>query len=188
MAARYIMRGATAESTVVALQTLMDRSTAPQDARWHARYDAIPSTVASAVKYGGRKMAEEEAATAALDAAAHDEALHAKIMAEQLENSADKPQHHNGAQPKANEAVVSFILGRASGDAETEYAPTEEAQAHVEPSTAPVDLWNTFAAPLLPIGLLPKLIEDFAFEQGVQMGADPQASHCPPWRYVPQHS
>jgi hypothetical protein len=49
----------------------------------------------------------------------------------------------------------------------------ENEHASTEPSTAPVDLWNTFAAPPLPTGLLPKVIEDFAFEQGRLMGADP---------------
>jgi hypothetical protein len=60
--------------------------------------------------------------------------------------------------------AVAWLQARLGGDTET---------ASTEPSTAPVDLWNTFDAPPLPTGLLPKLIEDFAFEQGVQMGADP---------------
>lgn len=38
---------------------------------------------------------------------------------------------------------------------------------------APVDIWGVFPAPKLPKGLLPKVIEDFAFIQGEQMGADP---------------
>ena len=42
-----------------------------------------------------------------------------------------------------------------------------------EPSTLPVDLWNTFTPPPLPHGLLPPTIENFAFEQGATMGADP---------------
>ena len=37
----------------------------------------------------------------------------------------------------------------------------------------PVDLWNKFTPPKLPIGLLPKVIERYAFEQGRQMGCDP---------------
>jgi hypothetical protein len=37
----------------------------------------------------------------------------------------------------------------------------------------PVDLWGKFPPPLLPRGLLPKVIEDFAFTHGEQMGADP---------------
>jgi len=42
-----------------------------------------------------------------------------------------------------------------------------------EPATTPVDLWNTFEPPRLPHGLLPSVIEDFAFEQGEAMGVDP---------------
>ena len=37
----------------------------------------------------------------------------------------------------------------------------------------PVDLWGVFSPPELPKGLLPQIIEDFAFEMGEQMGADP---------------
>lgn len=36
----------------------------------------------------------------------------------------------------------------------------------------PVDLWNKFAPPELPKGLLPKIIEDFAVLNGKQLGAD----------------
>ena len=49
--------------------------------------------------------------------------------------------------------------------------PGERAAA--EPVTVPVNLWNTFDPPRLPHGLLPSVIEDFAFEQGATMGADP---------------
>jgi len=42
-----------------------------------------------------------------------------------------------------------------------------------EPATIPVDLWSTFDPPRLPRRLLPSVIEDFAFEQGATMGADP---------------
>jgi hypothetical protein len=44
---------------------------------------------------------------------------------------------------------------------------------YAESATVPVDLWNTFTPPLLPRGLLPSVIEDFAFDQGATMGADP---------------
>jgi DNA polymerase I-like protein with 3'-5' exonuclease and polymerase domains len=37
----------------------------------------------------------------------------------------------------------------------------------------PVDLWGQFNSPPLPRGLLPPVIERFAFEQGTLMGADP---------------
>ena len=45
-----------------------------------------------------------------------------------------------------------------------------------EPSKSepiPVDLWAKFDPPPLPIGLLPKVIEDFALEQSELIGADP---------------
>jgi hypothetical protein len=38
---------------------------------------------------------------------------------------------------------------------------------------APIDLWNQFAVPELPRGLLPAQIEEYAFEQGAVMGCDP---------------
>ncbi len=38
---------------------------------------------------------------------------------------------------------------------------------------APVDLWARYEAPPLPTGLLPPIIEQFAFSRGDQMGADP---------------
>jgi Protein of unknown function (DUF3987) len=47
------------------------------------------------------------------------------------------------------------------------------AHAPAEPATIPVDLWSTFNPPRLPRGLLPSVIEDFAFEEGATMGADP---------------
>jgi len=37
----------------------------------------------------------------------------------------------------------------------------------------PVDLWGSFDPPELPQGLLPPIIEDFARDNGAQMGADP---------------
>ena len=36
----------------------------------------------------------------------------------------------------------------------------------------PVDLWAKFDPPTLPRGLLPQLIEDFTFDQGMEMGCD----------------
>jgi hypothetical protein len=41
-----------------------------------------------------------------------------------------------------------------------------------EAGVEPVDLWGKFDPPTLPRGLLPKVIEDFAFDQGRTMGAD----------------
>jgi hypothetical protein len=42
-----------------------------------------------------------------------------------------------------------------------------------QPDPDPVDLWGRFDPPELPRGLLPRAIEDFARENGDQMGADP---------------
>jgi hypothetical protein len=41
------------------------------------------------------------------------------------------------------------------------------------PQIQPVDLWGRFEPPTLPLGLLPKVIEEFALVQGEMMGADP---------------
>jgi hypothetical protein len=37
----------------------------------------------------------------------------------------------------------------------------------------PVDLWGNFEPPILPRGILPKLIENYAFTQAETMGVDP---------------
>lgn len=47
--------------------------------------------------------------------------------------------------------------------------PTKEVH---ENQIDPVDLWDKFAPPELPKGLLPKIIEDFAVLNGKQLGAD----------------
>ena len=52
-------------------------------------------------------------------------------------------------------------------------AETTDKTIAAEPATAPIDLWNRLDPPPLPHGLLPSVIEDFAFEQGATMGADP---------------
>jgi hypothetical protein len=66
------------------------------------------------------------------------------------------------------------------GQAEAE--PAKEAKQSTKPQEkfvslplppVPVDLWGKFEAPPLPLGLLPKVIEDFAVVQGELMGADP---------------
>jgi len=43
----------------------------------------------------------------------------------------------------------------------------------IESESNPVDLWATHEPPLLPLGLLPRQIEDFAFILASVMGADP---------------
>jgi uncharacterized protein DUF3987 len=49
---------------------------------------------------------------------------------------------------------------------------TEAPGANIPPSADPVDLWAKFDPPTLPRGILPPVIEQFAFEQGMDMGAD----------------
>jgi hypothetical protein len=49
----------------------------------------------------------------------------------------------------------------------------QEKFAPKSPPPRPVDLWGVFAPPVLPTGLLPKVIEDFARVQATIMGADP---------------
>jgi hypothetical protein len=51
--------------------------------------------------------------------------------------------------------------------------PNAPAPAPARPGIIPVDLWAKFDPPPLPTGLLPQIIERFAFEQGELMGADP---------------
>jgi hypothetical protein len=60
-------------------------------------------------------------------------------------------------------------------ESEQEESAQAEAQADTAPErdVAPVDIWGKFAPPQLPRGLLPKVIEEFAFARGEQMGADP---------------
>ena len=54
-------------------------------------------------------------------------------------------------------------------------AGQEEQARHAEAAADPadpVDLWAKFDPPPLPRGLLPKVIEDFAFDRGRTMGGD----------------
>src|SRR5262249_17981740 len=44
--------------------------------------------------------------------------------------------------------------------------------ADAAPPADPVDLWATFDPPTLPRGILPDVIERFAFDRGQAMGAD----------------
>lgn len=58
-----------------------------------------------------------------------------------------------------------------SDDAGFDSSVPEQQAGEVE--ATPVDLWGSFEPPELPRNLLPKVIEDFAFANGAQMGADP---------------
>jgi hypothetical protein len=54
---------------------------------------------------------------------------------------------------------------------ESAEAKLTEAEASSGPD--PIDLWSSFEPPELPKGLLPPLIENYAFVQGKKMGVDP---------------
>jgi uncharacterized protein DUF3987 len=63
-------------------------------------------------------------------------------------------------------------IPRAVESAREKYGQREEEEKPEAP-VQPVDLWGHFDPPLLPRGLLPEVIERFAFIEGEQMGADP---------------
>jgi hypothetical protein len=54
-------------------------------------------------------------------------------------------------------------------NAEQQVTPADHS---VEQHADPVDLWAKFDPPTLPYGLLPDVIERFAFDRGRAMGAD----------------
>lgn len=58
-----------------------------------------------------------------------------------------------------------------SGAAATEC--NETSGALFQDNCDPIDLWDTFGPPDLPVGLLPNLIDTWARETGATMGADP---------------
>jgi uncharacterized protein DUF3987 len=59
------------------------------------------------------------------------------------------------------------------GPAQKPQATAEQVQTDDDPTTAPVDLLGKFNPPQLPRGLLPSVIEEFAFAQAETMGCDP---------------
>jgi hypothetical protein len=71
-----------------------------------------------------------------------------------------------GTSPDAAN-VNGTIAVTAEFDGDDEEGPRKGRNAD------PVDIWGCFPAPALPMGLLPKVIEDFAIIQGKQMGCDP---------------
>src|SRR5262249_29371622 len=60
----------------------------------------------------------------------------------------------------------------ALAGAAPDYGPSGS-EASAEASITPIDLWGHLNPPELPRGLLPAVIEQFAFEQGELMGVDP---------------
>jgi hypothetical protein len=69
------------------------------------------------------------------------------------------------------DAVDAIAEGRSPQEIIAGAAPVRAAAEPNEP-VDPVDLWGKFSPPTLPRGLLPEIIEHFAFDQGRDMGAD----------------
>ena len=73
------------------------------------------------------------------------------------------------------------MTGGKSGHSREQHEALVDALPDYEPSEAsvdeapitPIDLWGHLNPPELPRGLLPAVIEQFAFEQGEVMGVDP---------------
>ena len=89
------------------------------------------------------------------------------------EFGAEPPDYEFGAGPADDSEPQGEEADAAHADESTPPPQGEEAGprgagARIEP----VDLWAKFAPPTLPRGLLPKLIEDFAFDRGSVMGCD----------------
>jgi hypothetical protein len=66
------------------------------------------------------------------------------------------------------EGVLARIAGRASASGGASVSEPEPTAADVDP----VDLWAKFDPPTLPRGVLPEVIEAFAFDRGTAMGCD----------------
>jgi hypothetical protein len=81
-----------------------------------------------------------------------------------LADEADRGWRARLAQTRAASAAPRLIYPGAT---------TAGAEETEKPWPVPVDLWGTFDPPALPLGLLPKTIEQYAITQGEMMGADP---------------
>ena len=69
---------------------------------------------------------------------------------------------------EAVKQVAEWLDYQGSRDDETEASTADEAR----PTADPVDLWAKFDPPTLPRGVLPDILERFAFDRGQAMGAD----------------
>ena len=79
-----------------------------------------------------------------------------------------------GVVMSISDALDIELSMQAAQFAKSQTKKTEDKPAAtIEPDPKPVDLWGKFTPPDLPRGLLPPLIEEFAFAMGEQMGADP---------------
>lgn len=78
--------------------------------------------------------------------------------------------------PLENEASAPSILSQMPTDEVAKSLGLAEIKAREiasQTKVEPVDLWARFDPPSLPRGLLPQVIDEYAFVQGETMGADP---------------
>ena len=81
----------------------------------------------------------------------------------------DKGDFNDMAADAGHDAVAAVVLKAVRAFAAAKQAEADEQQAE----TAPTDLWAKPAPPDFPIGILPKIIEDFSIVRADQMGVDP---------------
>src|SRR3954463_7619944 len=73
--------------------------------------------------------------------------------------------HHYKTSPPTKIGFGSLVYLARHHSPGWSYGPAEAA-------VDPVDLWAKFDPPTLPCGVLPEVIEAFAFDQGMAMGCD----------------
>lgn len=108
-------------------------------------------------------------------------ALKMYIEARAQRHCASKIPTPSGQPAKSVAGEINSMIGRLqelaperSGEAQTSLRRVAIGMERNEPiEAAPVDLWQRYEAPPLPRGVLPAVIEDFAFGHATAMGADP---------------
>jgi hypothetical protein len=115
------------------------------------------------IKYFVERIAREAGCSDIADKmkAAHDSAIN--TLAGKKTFGLKKINEFFGDHVAEKAAEWMDYQGVREGD-DTSYEP--------RPAADPVDLWANFDPPTLPRGILPDVIERFAFEQGRDMGAD----------------
>jgi phage/plasmid primase-like uncharacterized protein len=81
----------------------------------------------------------------------------------------DKGDFNDMASEVGHDAVAAVILKAVRSFAAAKQADAEDEQAE----SAPTDLWAKPSPPDFPVGILPKIIEDFSIVRAEQMGVDP---------------
>lgn len=85
------------------------------------------------------------------------------------------PYSDGGADDRDIQELIDYTRGKF-GKPELELATADgTVSAARQVAVDPVDLWGRFDPPSLPRGLLPDVIERFAYDQGMDMGADMSA-------------